>query len=355
MNRDNSGNKLRLDALARILITSLVFLSMATVTLAGDKSSKDAAARAQALALFQKALAVSDIRAPGSPPFELQGTIDVHGGRITDAHGTYLLKWAAPDKWREEIHMPNYARIRIGGKNQYWQLRSTPDYDMPPVLELDQALGFVKELHVWSRPQAIADLKTLKLRQGRGEQIKAECATLISKDPEVGREYCFDPDSGMLLGDKRHLGQFSDFSQFAGKLFPEKVLIAQDSSPQIMFAVNSISTLGSEDPNDFVPSAGAASWPFCDDPDRLPRLIQQARPTYPPIARLAHIDGVVVAYGVIGTDGSIHNLKVFSSPSIYLVQSSLLAWEKLRYAPETCHGTPVPMETFIETSYRIGD
>lgn len=337
-----------------ILVAVCGALALATPLRAGDKSSKDAAARAQALALFQKALAVSDIRAPGSPPFELQGKIDVRessGAKL--ANGTYLLKWAAPDKWREEIHFPNYFRIRIGSKDGYFQSRNIP-YEVEPVCDLSIVMGFLKELHVWARQSSIADLQKINIHQRKVGGVKADCVTLLrEKDDDYGPEYCFDPSKGVLLrsGD----AEFSSFISVGGKLFPSTVLVKGASSTTVKLTHSPIASLEGISDADIQPAPDAAFWPSCNDPDQLAHFLHVARPEYPAEARRARAQGTVVAYGIVGADGRLHNLKILNNPDIDLAKSALASWSRWEYAPEICHGTAVPTEIVIRVVFNLGD
>jgi len=274
-----------------------------------------------------------------------------------DVTGTYLLKWVSPEKWREEIHFSGYTRIRVGGKNQYWQSRST-SYEVQPVLELDAALDFSEELHVLANPSAMTDLKSVKLHQRKVEGTRSNCVTLIPKEQLYAPDYCFDPGNGMLVSEKAAYDEsfeLSEFTPFGGKLFPGNIRIKESSDAPVTFIVNSISPLGSIDPADFQPVAGATAWPYCDNPDALPKISRQVVPHYPVNERLAHIQGAVFVYGVIGADGRLHNLKVLTAPDSGLANSAVTGLEQREYAPETCHGTPVPVETLLKVVYQLGE
>ncbi|HEV2490192.1 MAG TPA: energy transducer TonB [Candidatus Acidoferrales bacterium] len=336
-----------------ILIASLVFLTMTTAGRASDKSSKDAAARPQALALFQKALAVSNIRAPGSPPFELRGTILVHGVGKEDASGTYLLKWATPDRWREEIHFPNYFRIRVGGKDEYFQSRSIP-YEVVPVYDLSAALDFLKELHFWAKESSIADRQKIKTHQRKVGRVKADCVTLLrKKDDAYGPEFCFDLDKGLLLRSENN--EFSGFASVGGKLFPSVVLVKGASPTTVELKLSTLASLESVTDADFQPAPDATTWASCDDPDQLALLSHSAIPNYPVGARLAHVQGIVVAYGIVGADGRLHGLKTLNNPNSDLTQSALTVLNQWEYGPEFCHGKPVSTEVVIRVVFNIGD
>jgi len=335
------------------VLAVLSALAMPFAPSAHSQSAKDAAARSRATALFAKALAVTDLRAPGSPPFEMRGTINVPQRGREDATGTYLLKWVSPEKWREEIHFSDYTRGRVGGKDEYWQSRTT-SYEVQPVAELDQALDFLKELHVWARPEAMNDLKSVKLHQAKIEKMKSDCVTLISKELAWRPDYCFDPSKGTLVSENGGPREYSEFTPFAGKLFPGNIRIKESSTAPITFIVNSISPLGGTDSGDFHAAVGATAWPACDSPDALAKMSRPVFPTYPVNERLDHIQGTVFVYCVIGGDGRLHNVRVLSAPDIGLANSAVAAMEPSEFVPETCHGIPVPVETLLTMVYNLG-
>lgn len=57
---------------------------------------------------------------------------------------------------------------------------------------------------------------------------------------------------------------------------------------------------------------------------------------------------------MIGADGRLSDLKVLSAPDSALANSALSALGQWKYEPETCHGTPVPVETLIYIIYNLG-
>jgi TonB family protein len=337
--------------LSALLLPVLLILPLAPRVLGGP--SKDADVRAQATALFTKALAVSDLRARGSPPFEMRATINVEQSHHEPSVvGTYLLKWVSPEKWREEIAFPNYVHIRVGGKNQYWQSRTT-QYEILPVLQLYQGLDFLKDLHVWSNPAAIAALKDIKLSQKKAHGTKLDCATLFDKGKNYRPDYCFDPTSGMLVSEFGGSNEFSNFISFNGKSFPGSIRIKESLAPTVTLQVNSISHLAATEGGDFQPPQNSTAWPSCEDPDALPEVMSQVMPVYPMEEKMARHEGAVSVYAVIGIDGRVHNLKVLSAPDSALAQSALTALGQWEYTTETCGGTPVPVETLLYIIYRL--
>ena len=83
------------------------------------------------------------------------------------------------------------------------------------------------------------------------------------------------------------------------------------------------------------------------------KLIHAPQPVYPEFARSAHVTGTVIMNATISKDGSIHNLKFVSGPSL-LVESAMDAVRQWRYAPTVVNGTPVEVKTTISVIYTLG-
>jgi protein TonB len=82
------------------------------------------------------------------------------------------------------------------------------------------------------------------------------------------------------------------------------------------------------------------------------RLINQARPVYPPLAKQARISGTVKLQAVIAKDGSIQELQVISGHPL-LVQSALDAVRQWRYQPTLLNGEPVEVSTTIDVVFTL--
>lgn len=81
-------------------------------------------------------------------------------------------------------------------------------------------------------------------------------------------------------------------------------------------------------------------------------LIHQVKPAYPPLARQARIQGVVVLQAVIGKDGNIQNLKVVSGHPM-LAPSALEAVKQWKYKPYYLNGEPVEVDTTINVNFTL--
>jgi protein TonB len=82
-------------------------------------------------------------------------------------------------------------------------------------------------------------------------------------------------------------------------------------------------------------------------------LIRKVNPTYPPLARQAHIQGSVLLQAVISKDGSIENLRAISGHPM-LVPSAIDAVKQWKYKPYILNGEPVEVDTQVTVNFTLG-
>lgn len=83
-------------------------------------------------------------------------------------------------------------------------------------------------------------------------------------------------------------------------------------------------------------------------------IINQVRPIYPPLAKMARVQGTVMLDAVIGTDGSIENLTVVSGPPL-LLPAALDAVKQWKYRPYLLNGVPTEVATSIDVNFSLSD
>jgi serine/threonine-protein kinase len=79
-------------------------------------------------------------------------------------------------------------------------------------------------------------------------------------------------------------------------------------------------------------------------------LISQVMPVYPPLAKQARIQGVVVLEAEISKEGTIDNLKVVTGHPL-LIQAAIDAVKQWRYKPTMLNNEPVPVVTTITVNF----
>ena len=84
------------------------------------------------------------------------------------------------------------------------------------------------------------------------------------------------------------------------------------------------------------------------------KLIFHPSPEYPPLAKMARVQGTVLLEAVIGKDGTIQELKVQEGHPL-LVRAALEAVRQWRYQPTLLNGEPVDVLTEIEVNFKLAD
>jgi protein TonB len=84
------------------------------------------------------------------------------------------------------------------------------------------------------------------------------------------------------------------------------------------------------------------------------RLVFQAQPEYPQIARMARVQGTVRLAAIITKDGAIASLQVLSGPPL-LIKAALDAVSRWRYQPTLLDGEPVEVSTEIDVNFVLGE
>jgi len=84
------------------------------------------------------------------------------------------------------------------------------------------------------------------------------------------------------------------------------------------------------------------------------KAIYRPQPEYPPLARMARVQGTVRLEAVTATDGSVQNLKALSGPAL-LLAAAREAVSRWRYQPTLLNGEPVEVLTEVAVIFRLAD
>jgi len=86
---------------------------------------------------------------------------------------------------------------------------------------------------------------------------------------------------------------------------------------------------------------------------QMASLVRKVDPTYPAIAKSAHISGTVVLHAIIAKDGTIEHLEFVTGPGL-LMRSAMDAVSQWRYKPTLLNGEPVEVDTTISVVFTLG-
>ncbi len=82
-------------------------------------------------------------------------------------------------------------------------------------------------------------------------------------------------------------------------------------------------------------------------------ILEKTTPTYPPIAKAAHVSGTVVLHAIISKTGTIQSLTAISGPEM-LRASALEAVSHWRYKPYLLNNEPTEVDTTIQVNFNFG-
>jgi len=82
------------------------------------------------------------------------------------------------------------------------------------------------------------------------------------------------------------------------------------------------------------------------------RLILKVDPAYPQLARIAHIEGTVIAEARITASGTIDSLRIISGNPLFF-QSVMDAVRQWRYEPTLLSGEPIDVITTITVNFKL--
>ncbi len=328
---------------------TLSFLFLAAIYLSAVIPSAGQDARETAAALLGNAAKLTDIQAADAKPFRLRGHLRVSSPGKPPEEGTYLVLWASEAKWREEISLPSFHQIRWAREGKLWQKRST-SYK-PWNVEL-----FLKSLALSARMQLHAEEKVDKVRTVTRNGAQATCVAIKGqKDGGWTREICFDRVTSMPFqyrGQKSRVHfEYSDYYDLGERRFPRYVRAYDGGKLESEFHAEELSFLTDSDEAPFVPPVDVIPRDWCKTPTP-PRLLNSGGGSLIfPAGTLT--PGRIVFYGVIGTDGRLHDLSIIDMTGI---GSSWAAFLREKMGKDTwqaasCNGVPVETELTTEIEF----
>ena len=83
-------------------------------------------------------------------------------------------------------------------------------------------------------------------------------------------------------------------------------------------------------------------------------LITKVSPDYPPLARQARIQGIVVLKVIIGKTGDVQSMQLISGHPM-LAPSAITAVKQWKYKPFMVDGEPVEVETTVQVNFTLSD
>jgi TonB family protein len=303
--------------------------------------------------LLAQALKLQDVWSDGTPAVKVRGEIEILNAKGNTIHGQYETTWISPSRWREELDIANYKRLRIHDSKGYWQ-QSTLSFQPEIIFQLDSMLDFKTVLKIGVK-QSLGKVKT---RDKDGARQKC---TEVKWTTGTERVLCFDEANGSLLSVEYPRSEnpnppdisrveYSAFDKLGDKRIPFEVHAFHDRTAIVTTKVTDVTPITDGDPASFAPPTNSEFWPQCDNL-QSPELVNRVQPKYPTNARFNGEQGRVVFYAVIETDGTLSHLTLIQRATPMLESAASDAIRQWHYKPAACGSTPIRMETSIPVDF----
>lgn len=304
--------------------------------------------------LLAKARKTDSLSLAGPHHLEAQVTVSLADG--TKAKGSYSLDWAAPDRFREEIHLPGYDEIKVASGTTLYRKRSV-DYIPAQVFELEELMSpaaavdeFQRDLsrliqEAKSNPQspdqvAAAQLEVSTVKVGDTEE---SCVSAASTVPEL----CAEARHGWPLEITEAIPEtdeslaFSNYASLGEARIPRERQYSENGVTTVEAKVKKLLPVHQFDAATFTPPDGADQISWCSDmvsPVRQP--LRVPIPISPD-----DFPKPEVLYGLVNADGALKSFRVIDSVGPNADADVQKIAGSIHFTPSTCGGKPIESET----------
>jgi TonB family protein len=305
--------------------------------------------------LIAQARKLQEIWTDGTPPIAMRTEIQVFDAKGKVTPGQYYVNWVSPSRWREEVQIASYKRLRVHDAKGYWQ-QSTLNFQPEIIFQLDTLLDFKTVFKVAGK-QVLGKVKS---RDKDG--VRQKC-TEVKWTTGTERILCFDEATGSLLSVEYPRSEYQNppdisrieygaFNKVGERRIPFEVRAFKDRTVVATAKVLEITPITEEDAALFLAPANSEFWPQCADMQN-PELVGRFPPIYPPSARSNGEQGRAVFYGVIEVDGTLSHLTVIHGATPALESAAAEAIRQWHYKPAACGSTLIRVETSIPVDFLL--
>src|SRR5215468_2148643 len=108
--------------------------------------------------LLAQARKLQDVWTDGTPAVKVRTEIAILDATGKSVPGQYVVTWISPSRWKEELEIADYKRIRVHDLKGYWQ-QSTLSFQPEIIFQLDSMLDFNTALKIGTK-RSLGKVKT---------------------------------------------------------------------------------------------------------------------------------------------------------------------------------------------------
>jgi TonB family protein len=84
-----------------------------------------------------------------------------------------------------------------------------------------------------------------------------------------------------------------------------------------------------------------------------PALLKRVEPTYPDLAAVSHVTGLVILEATVGTDGCVESVRVLRSQHPLFDHASVVALKQWQYTPLVLNGIATPFVLTVTFNFSV--
>jgi len=321
---------------------------MLSCTLLGSaQGGKDQAA----LELLATARQIVDIRMAGSPPFHLVQHLRLMGPAHQWVEGDYVVTWAAPEQWRDELTLSEFHETRIATQGNVWSIR-TQKFATALAAEVRSFANWFAPLKIIPKSEHLGRIQNQK----DGENA-LRCLSVLGGWGSV-RVLCFDSGREYLLHASTRLNgsgsetELDNYIPFGQKMIPQAYHLQYNGQSILETYVKEAEILSRVEPGEFAAPTDANAVLTCEAPSE-PIPVRKPDPSYTRGALAHKIQGNIVLDVGISEQGGVENVSIvkYLDPDLDEAAAEIIK-KKWLFKPAECGGNPVPFSTLVEVSFR---
>ena len=329
------GRPTRSGAVCLLVSLCAIFLRPALL----GESKKEEAAH-----LISNVKRLSDIRAEGSPAFQLKAKVQLFGMNGTAAEGTYLEDWNSPEVWRTEIEASGFSQIEVA-KNRTVSIMSTlpllTDFISPRITALHEHLV---AFHLDGNWLLEDEWRPSKITDQEAGSMSLRCIDVESPFSWQGA-LCFDRNTGLIAAksttkkDAPYGCTYANYQKFGDKWFPRTIECYREGRPALEATVVELVKQTAPD-SLFADPPGARDLSYCPHEGFPAKVVSADIMSF-------HLPASVGVSFIVGADSKPRDPHVTHSGGAAADKSALRGLDHWGFKAATCDGKAVTSEMEI--------
>ncbi|MGB6483241.1 MAG: energy transducer TonB [Candidatus Acidiferrales bacterium] len=307
---------------------------------------------AEAEEFIDKARDVVSLSAVG--PVEIQADVKIAPLKGKTGLGTYKLDWAAPDRFRREIHFPGYNEVSVASGRTFYRKQST-DFTPLAIFRLEELMSPSETIAQFRRDEvsaaaAAGSPNTIPVPKPGNVGINANGLatakeTCITISASIYEELCTEPNGWLSKAFLRSTAddeiiEYGEYKQVgSGFVARERKYLEGGNVPEEVH-VKSIVSITDFPANTFDPPTGAEKVDWCYD--ETPAQMLPLQGPLPVTADDFQDSEILDAF--VNTDGLASHLTIIATGGPAADSGIRKLANLIRFTPAMCGGKPVASE-----------